>query len=253
MDKTIWCFVDESWHGNGREHIGVLAAAMGAKRDFDALDKEIYRVRKKYFGEAHARDLRSELKGKDLFSNFSFKQQQTGYSKNLSAAREILEWMGTSSIRLVAVCIYGDTKPPLLSSDLKLLSVPFRELCVRLWAQVPANEYGHLVFDQRLGAQEDISISIFNYLAGIKGDQRLLPHPLIGVSNVWSGLQLADMVAYIIGKYSMGDDRFDIWYRRLKKFQAEGKDHHGQSVFGFLRLQWDGKDQYVVRKIRTKK
>ena len=221
----MWCFIDESWHEGTKEQVGVLAATVGTKSDFDELGHALYRIRRKYFGEEHAKNLLSELKGKDLFSNLSFKRQKAGYSKNLSVVREVLEWVAASNIRFIGICIYGDTKPPLLTPDLKSLSTPFRELCVRVSAHVPANQTGQMIFDQRLGAQENISVAVHNYLAGIRENQRLLPHPLIGVSNVWPGLQLADIVAYILGKYAVGDERFDFWYRQINRLQTVGTDH----------------------------
>lgn len=249
----MWCFIDESWHESAKEHVGALAAVIGSKTDFDALGSFFYRVRKKYYGESNARDLRSELKGANLFSNQSFKRKVGGYSKNLSLAREVVEWLSTSNIRLVGICVYGDIRPALLSPNLKSLSTPFRELCVRVLSHIPGHAIGQLVFDQRLGAQEDISIAVFNYLVGIQENQRLNPHPLVGVSNVWPGLQLADIVAHILGRYAVGDNRFSFYHGKIIKVQTNGKDHHQNRVFGFLRLQWQGNDNFSVRKRRTKK
>jgi hypothetical protein len=249
----MWCFIDESWQEGKNEHIGTLVAALGSKSDFDELATLLYRVRKKYYGDANAHDLRSELKGLNLFSNQSFKLQKLGYSKNLCLVREVVEWLSTSKIRLVGICIYGDSRPALLSPNLKSLSTPFRELCVRILSHIPPPAIGQLVFDQRLGAQEDISIAVFNYLAGIKEGLRLNPHPLIGVSNVWPGLQLADIVAHILGRYAAGDNRFVFYHNKIIKVQTVGKDHHDKKVFGFLRLQWRGDDDFTVRKNRTKK
>jgi hypothetical protein len=233
--------------------VGVLAVAVGSRAEFEGLGRFLYAVRKKYYGETNARDLRSELKGKDLFTNFAFKQQKAGYSKNLSVAREVLEWVDRSKIRFVGVCIFGDTRPPLLTPDLKSLSTPFRELCVRILAHVPENQAGQLIFDQRLGAQEEISVAVHNYLAGIRENHRLLPNPLIGVSNVWPGLQLADIAAFILGKYAAGDDRLGYYHRRISRLQTEGTDHRQRRVCGLLRLQWRGGDKYLVRQTRTKK
>jgi Protein of unknown function (DUF3800) len=249
----MWCFIDESWHTGQNEEVGVLAAAVGPRRDFDELGRFLFRMRKKYYGEDNARDLRSELKGTNLFSNSSFRQHHGGYSKNLSVARETIEWAATTNIRFIGICIYGDTAPPLLTPNLKSLSTPFRELCVRILSHIPDKQIAHLVFDQRLGAQEEISIAVHNYLAGIKDNSKLYPNPLIGVSNVWPGIQLADLAAFILGKYSIGDQRLDPWYRRINRLQTQGLDHHGHRVFGLLRLQWQGDDKYASRKLRTKK
>jgi hypothetical protein len=249
----MWCFVDESWHAAKKEHVGVLAAAVGPKAEFEELGRFLFRVRKKYYGEAHARDLRSELKGKDLFTKLAFKQHQAGYSKNLSVAREVLEWLGHSNIRLIGVCVFGDTKPPLLSPDTKLLSTPFRELCIRIMAQIPAGRSAQLIFDQRLGAQEEISIAVHNYLAGIRENDRLMPHPLIGVSNVWPGLQLTDIVAFVIGKHAAGDEKLAFYYRLISRLQVRGTDHRQRRVYGLLRLQRSESDKYSIRTTRAKK
>ncbi len=88
----MWCFIDESWPPAQPEHVGVLAAAVGPRSDFEALGRFLYRIRRKYYGEAHARDLRSELKGSSLFSNASFRQEEQGVSINLMVAREAIEW-----------------------------------------------------------------------------------------------------------------------------------------------------------------
>lgn len=249
----MWCFVDESWHEGKEEHVGVLAAALGNESDFERLNRHLFRIRKKFYGEEHARDLTRELKGSALFSNNSFKHHDAGFSKNVSGGQEVIEWMLKSKIRLVGICVYGDKKPPLLAPQHKQLAAPFRELCIRVIASVPAKQRGQLIFDQRLGAQEDISIAVHNYLAGIPDPKRLVPHPMIGVSNVWPGLQLADLVAHILGRYSIGDDRFQSFYRKLTRVQMVGEDHNGKKVYGFRRMQWLGNDRYGARSARTKK
>jgi hypothetical protein len=249
----MWCFIDESWQRSNKEHVGVLGAVIGSKQCFTRLEGFLYALRKKYYGDPHAKNLRSELKGTSLFSNSSFKLATKGFSKNLTIAREILEWIPTTKIRFIGVCVYGDSEPPLLTPKIKQLSTPFRELCNRILAQIPPGKTGELIFDQRIGAQEDISIAVYNYLAGITNQNRLLPNPLIGVSNVWSGIQLADIAAHVIGKYSLGNRRFGYYYEKIKQMQTIGKDHHKQTIYGLLRLQWDGADGYSVRKIRAKK
>jgi hypothetical protein len=249
----MWCFIDESWHKAENEHIGVLAAAIGKKAEFADLGKFLYGLRKKYYGESHARDLKSELKGSNLFSNQSFKKRSDSYSINLAVGRELIEWVTKSEIRFVGVCVYGEIEPPLLTPNLKSLSMPFRELCVRIHSHVPVGQSCQLIFDQRLGAQENISIAVHNYLAGIREPHLLVPHPFIGVSNVWPGLQLADIAAHILGRYGTGDERFTFWYKKIKALQTDGKDHNRQRVFGFLRLQWIKDDIYQPRRIRTKK
>jgi len=249
-----WCFIDESWQESKHEHIGVLAAVVCSWSTHEKLAREMFRLRRKYYGEAHARDHTLELKGRELLSNASFKHAIThNFSKNLTIAREILEFAHLENIRVSAGAFYGDKQPPLLSSNPKLLAPPFRELCVRLWAQLSAPGHAHIVFDQRLGAQEGISIAMHNYLSGMAAPHRILPLPLVAVSNICAGLQLADLVAFIVGRYSAGDERFLGWYKLVSRLQVEAKDHHKRPVFGLFRLQWAGGENYLARRIRTKK
>lgn len=246
----MWCFIDESWHVGKQEQVGVLAGVVGPVADFTELDRVLYRLRKKYYGEKNAKDLRRELKGTNLFSNLSFQRYSDGFSKNISLVRELLEWAVNTSLKVIGITVYGKQMPPLLSPKAKQLSVPFKELCVRILAHLPKERKGMLIFDQRIGAQEDISIAICHYLAGIPEPKHVIPHPFVGVSNVWPGLQLADIVAHILGRYAVGDRRIDPWYHLVARLKAEGHTHRGDHVYGFARLQWTGGEQYVFRKDR---
>jgi hypothetical protein len=251
----MWCFVDESWHQNGNEHIGVLAAVMGPEETFSKLERQLFVVRRKYYGEEHARNLMQELKGVSLFANNSFKMLELHkFSKNLSVAHELLSWaeLNAPELKLIGISVYGDHKPPLLASNPKLLSRPFKELCLRVLADIPRGKRCQMVFDQRVGAQEGIAVSVLNYLAGMKIDHQLRKCPLMGVSNTLGGLQFADIAAYILGKYNSGDERFLPYYRMLNKLQLHAETAKG-NLHGFVRLQWDGADGYAIRSIRIKK
>ncbi len=251
----MWCFVDESWHQSGSEHVGVLAAIMGPEEVFPKLERQLFTIRRKYYGEDHARNLMQELKGSSLFANNSFKMLELHkFSKNLSVAHEVFSWaeIHAPELKLIGVSVYGDQKPPLLASNPKLLSRPFKELCLRVLADIPKGKRCQMVFDQRVGAQEGIAVSILNYLAGMKTDHQLRKCPLMGVSNTLGGVQFADLAAYVLGKYNSGDERFLPYYRMLNKLQLHTQPEKG-NLHGFVRLQWDGAERYTVRTNRTKK
>ena len=219
------CFVDESWHDGPQEYIGVLAGAIGSESTFTKLGKRMYAIRRKYYGLDNARDMTKELRGQQLFSRNSFKcLQKAGHSTNLSVAREVLQVANDLGIKLSGITVYGSKRPHLLSPLAKKLERPFKELCIRVMSEISSNETGMLVFDQRIAAEQKISIAICNYIAGMPGKKKLRPQPFVGVSHVFPGLQLADIVAHILGKYATGDDRFVVWYRRLTPLQVEGRD-----------------------------
>lgn len=243
----MWCYVDESWQTGVKEHVGVLAGVVGPATQFAELTKLMYRIRKKYYGIEHARDLARELKGKSLLSNNSLKHQEKGYSKNTTVAREVLEWVAASDMKVVGITVYGASAPPLLSQEAKDLARPFKELCIRVMTCVPEGKTCQMVFDQRVGAQQSIAIAVHNYIAGMVDNSRLSPFPLMGVSNTLAGLQLADIVAYILGRYSRGDDRFLWWYKKVSSLQSDGDDYKGQRVYGLRRLQWEGEEAFSVR------
>lgn len=251
----MWCYVDESWQRNDKEHVGVLAAVVGTEEIFESLSRRLFHLRKKYYGEEHARDMMRELKGAALLSSNSFKmQEQHGYSKNLAIAHEVFAWvpLHAPGLRMISISVYGDKKPPLLAPDPKKLSRPFKELCVRINSAVPKGKRCQLVFDQRVSAQEGIAVAVVNYLAGMKENARIRKYPLMGVSNTIGGLQLADMAAYVMGKYNSGDERFLRYYRMLNKFQLHER-FNSHEIHGFVRLQWDGEMGYAIRKNRQKK
>ena len=248
-----WCYIDESWRDGLHEKIGVLAATVGTAADFEKINRAMYRARRKYMGEEQAKDRTSELKGTKLFAQNSFKMQEKhGHSKNLWLAREVLEAAKDSSIRYIGVTVYGTKQPSLLAPKAKDLARPFRELCIRLMAAIPPKEKGIMVFDQRVGAQEDISIAISNYLAGMPDNHSLLPHPLVGVSNVHAGLQLADLAAFILGKWAEGDNRFQPFYKYLTASQMEGLSKRNTKLYGLVRLQHEEDERFTIRKERTR-
>lgn len=246
-----WCFIDESWRDGNDEKIGVLAATVGPTQDFQKLDQKMYQVRKKYLGPDHAKDKTSELKGTALLSNNSFKMlEQHGMSKNLCIVREILEFVKTTNIRFISVTVYGDKKPNLLAPNARDLARPFKELCYKIEAAIPDRKKGIMVFDQRVAAQEDISVAISNYLSGITGKKKLHPDPLIGVSNVHSGLQLADIAAFILGKRAAKDTRVEPFYRILSSSKLEATNEHGKTIYGFVRLQQHEDGHFTIRRRR---
>ncbi|MCP5534777.1 MAG: DUF3800 domain-containing protein [Akkermansiaceae bacterium] len=246
-----WCFIDESWRDGVDEKIGVLAATVGPARDFQKLDAKMYQVRKKYLGEDHAKDRTSELKGTQLLSNNSFKMlDQHGFSKNLCVVREILEFVKTTQIRYIGVTVYGNKKPSLLAPHARDLARPFKELCYKLEAAIPRGQAGIIVFDQRVGAQEGISVAISNYLSGIPGRKKLHPDPLVGVSNVHAGLQLADIAAFILGKRAAQDKRIEPFYRILSASKLETTNSQGKTIYGFVRFQQHEDGRFTIRKHR---
>lgn len=247
-----WCYFDESWKENHdtSEFVGVLGGCIGPFSAFQKLEREMFKIRRKYYGRDHAKDASKELKGNSLLNRRSFKYKTVlGYSQNLCVAREVLEWVTQSRIQFIGVSVYGDTKPELLSPEPKQLAEPFKRLCKIAEAALPSKRKAHLVFDQRLGAQQGIAIGIKNYLAGRSRNgmgSALHSEPLFGVSHVMAGLQLADIVSYTIASHNSGNNDISPFYRLISGNQVA---RHGKNI-GLIRLQKNALAGYGNRKKR---
>jgi len=252
-----WCFIDESWqeNTNANEHVGVFAAVLCSWDTHEALDNCMFRARRKYFGETHAKDRDIELKGKDLLSNATFKRsQETKYSKNLCVAREILEFASKQDIQLIVGVIRARTKPPLLASDPRHLDAPFLRLCERIMAHTKPGKRSLLVFDQRIRAQEGISVALTNFLRGLPKEQsRIYPLPLIAISHVCPGIQLADLVAYVAGRAALGDQHVRPYYKLIQKLELKATDARGFKRNGFFYLHLNSDGTYTTNPKAAKK
>ena len=64
-----------------------------------------------------------------------------------------------------------------------------------------------LTSSSRIGAQKDIAIAIYNYVAGMKlFNVEMFPY--FAVSNVSPGVQFADVMAYLLAKKEENDPLF---------------------------------------------
>jgi hypothetical protein len=84
-------------------------------------------------------------------------------------------------------------------------------------------------------------------------NKSLHPHPFVGVSNVHAGLQLADLSAFILGKWAEGDNQFQPYYKFLTASQMIGKSKRGTKLYGLVRLQHHQNGQFTIRRERVRK
>lgn len=120
---------------------------------------------------------------------------------------------------------------------LEKLNYPIVEVLRRISAAATDLASGrsvNLVFDEKL-ADRDVAISIRRFVSGVQ-----LPnvshYPLVGVSHVSPGIQLADVGAYILGRRAVGDRRFTPWLAKLRNLEWSGHVS-GHSRMGIQR--WD--------------
>lgn len=250
------CYFDESWHDVDKNlKIGVLFGLLMRKNVIPRLDNFAYQVRKKYYGQAHAKDKTRELKGQKLFSNATFKiaQKNPGVMpRNHCIAMELISWCKqqpkADRPMVFASIVYG-TDPHLKCLDPKLLDLPFTDLCLKISKAASEIEPGTpvtLIFDERLGAQAGIAISMYNFIKGV-GVKNLNPFSYFAISNVDPAVQLADIFAYITGKRARKDQRFYVWYTRIQALQWKG-EVAGKKRWGFQRYEIAPSGRYRIRK-----
>jgi hypothetical protein len=254
----MWLFVDESWSPKNRNPAyGVLFGVLVRHDQLDRLERLLYATRKKYYGSDNARDLRYELKGNELLSNYVLRMWRPRgvLPRNLCVVRELLSYPRQHPdfyIRLFATTVYSSDSrhPSLLSPDPRNLSEPFRHLVetTSLAAAEDAPERTiTLVFDQRLGAQKDIAIAVHNFVGGIQ-----LPnvhrYPYFAVSNVSPGVQLADILAHLLSKRVQKVRAIMALYNDMKALQWESTGRPKR--YGFARFDEVRDQEQLAYRIR---
>lgn len=246
----MWCFFDESYP-NGCDVTSVVACLM-KNEAVEPLNHILYRAQHAHFGSAHARDLQMEVKGSKLLSNYAFRMaEQHGHSCNLEAAKDILRdcarLRDDQLIQFFGSVIYGE-KDILKKISQHQLAYPLVEMLKRISFaadRLSPSRSVSLVFDEQLAAL-DASIAIRRFVAG-RRLSNVSHYPLIAVSNVSPGIQLADLGAFILGRRAAGDARFEPWVSRLRRFTWKG-EIDGRTRFGIKRWDSDGAGKVRLRR-----
>ena len=246
----MWCFFDESYPREG----GVTAVVACLMHDETVrhLDSVQFKAKKKYLGRDHARDLNKELKGSKLLSNQSFNMvTRYGFSKNHHVAQEILSECKKHSdkhpILVFGAAVYG-AQDILKKTQQDKVSLPLADVLKRVSvaaAESSGSRRVTLVFDEQL-AELDVAISLRRFISGMK-IANVSHYPLVGVSHVSPGIQLADIGAYILGRRAVGDHRFRIWLEHLRGLEWHGKVD-GYNRRGIQRWDYSASGRITVRK-----
>jgi len=250
------CYFDESWQEiDTNLKVGIIFGVLINKELISKLDDFLYQIRKKYYSKDHAKDKNTELKGNKLFSNRTFKiaaQNPDVMPINHCIAMEIIGWCKKLPIdiapKVFASFVYG-TDPHLRCLDSKHLDLPFIDLCCKISkavSEIDENGVATLIFDERGGTQKGIAIAIYNFIKGV-GIPHINPTPYFAVSNVDSGVQLADLFAYIAIKRATKDTRFMEWYKHIAPLQWKGTIDN-KKRWGFQRYEITTEGKYKIKK-----
>lgn len=247
----MWCFFDESYPKEGG--VTAISACLMSEATVRRLDLVMYRARRHHYNADHAKDLTLELKGQELLSRSAFKFSASGDNRRLGIAGYVLdgccEDRVNHPIHIFGAAVYG-THDVLKRIEHKRLASPVRDILDKVSAAARERDPHsrvNLVFDEQLGSM-NMAIAIRKFVAGVQL-KNVSHFPLIGVSNVTPGIQLADIASFIIARHAIGDPAFGPWIDSLRRLewtgQVDGYDRKGMQTWEkngdgkiILRFRW---------------
>lgn len=245
----MWFFVDESWSpDNVSPPFGVLFGVLVKEQNLQTFDNLFFAARKKYFGAVNAKCLESELKGKDVFSNYVLKLMQKSGSlpNNICVFKEIVSYPQVHPavyFKLFSSVVFSEDgrHPSLLSPDYKHLARPFSDLIQNVSrAAIEEKEKNvTLIFDQRMGVQTNLAISIRNFIGGLNF-KNVHPFPYFAVSNVCPMIQMADWFAYLMSKRVQRVRAIYPFFEELKKLQWISNETQAKYGFNYYNEKCSG-------------
>lgn len=219
-------FIDESWQAthDKKYKAGVLSAVQIKSHDFNDCSKQIYNLKIKHL-DNRAGDI--EIKGREILRNYLFELESKGIqSKELNLVRDILAYMETLGIRLFASIVFSKEDIDLACANVNQLERPFFFLFERIDLFMKENHPGlmaKLIFDDRgIQFNKKISKSVSNFFHKSSIGQSfsaVIKVPFFAISSENVGIQMADIVAYILGSRFTGDMRRIEFFRKVKKLE----------------------------------
>ncbi|MBI4653653.1 MAG: DUF3800 domain-containing protein [Nitrospirae bacterium] len=219
-------FIDESWQStqDGKYKVGVLSAIQIKSHDFNECSKQIYELKIKNLGY-RAGDL--EIKGREILRNYLFELESKGIkSKELNLVRDILTYMQTLGIKLFASIVFSKKEIDLACANVNQLERPFFFLFERIDLFMKENYPGlmaKLIFDDRgIQFNKKISKSVSNFFHKSSIGQEfdtIIKVPFFAISTENVGIQMADIVAHILGSRFTGDKKQIEFFKKVKSLE----------------------------------
>lgn len=223
-------FLDESWQvsNNGKYKAGILAAVQIKSHDYNECSRQLYILKTKHLGIPAGN---KEIKGKSIFRDYLFDLEAKNIvSRELSLARDIFAYMKTSGMTCFASVVFAQKEIDLACANAVQLERPFFFLFERIDSFMKENHPGlkaKLIFDDR-GVQTNkaISKSVSNFFHKSQAGQafdNIIKVPLFAISSEGVGIQLADMVAYILGARFTGALRKNEFFKKTKDLEYKSR------------------------------
>lgn len=233
-------FIDESWQSthDNRYKVGILSALQIKSHDFNECSKQIYSLKIKHLG-SRAGDI--EIKGREILRNYLFGLESKGIqSKELNFTRDILLYMETLGIKLFASVVFSKQEVDLACANVNLLERPFFFLFERIDLFMKENYPGlmaKLIFDDRgIQFNKKISKSVSNFFHKSSVGQlfgNVIKVPFFAISSENVGIQMADIVAHILGSRFTGDKKQIDFFKKVKNLEFVSRtlfDINGKKV-----------------------
>lgn len=223
-------FIDESWQStfDSQHKAGVLAAVQIKSHDFNEFSQQIHDLKIKHLGP---RAGYIELKGGRNLRHYLFHLESKGIpSMELNLVRDIFSYMKTKGTQLFASIVFEEQELDLACANVNQLERPFFYLFERIDLFMKENHPGlmaKIIFDDR-GIQDNkkISASISNFFHKCSIGQTfdsIIKVPFFGISTENIGIQIADLVAYILGSRFTGDREQLEFFKKAKELEFKSR------------------------------
>ncbi len=221
----MFFFIDESWQTNPEGlKVGVLAAVQIKCHDYNTGSQSVYQLKVKNMGFDNGN---CEIKGKGIFRDYVFDLENRGIvSRELTLARDIFSHMKSIGACCFASVVFASKEIELACANVNQLERPFFYLFERIDLFMKENHPGlmaKLIFDDR-GVQinQRISKSVSNFFHKSHTGQtfdNIVKIPFFAISNESVGIQMADMIAYILGAHYTKNNKKNEFFRLAKDMQ----------------------------------
>jgi len=238
-------FIDESWQvsKNNKYKVGVLSAVQLKSYDFNECSQQIYKLKLKNLGSSAGS---IELKGRQVLRRYLFKLESEGIqSMELNLVRDMLSYVKTLGIALFGSVVLEQKEIDLACADVNQLERPFFYLFERIDLFMKENYpdmMAKIIFDDRgIQINKKISASISNFFHKCTVGQsfsNIIKVPCFGISTENVGIQIADIIAYILAGKFTEKKEIGEFYRKVKELEFKSKksisvNGKNQPYFGF--------------------
>ncbi|MBI4355880.1 MAG: DUF3800 domain-containing protein [Candidatus Omnitrophica bacterium] len=237
-------FIDESWQTthDRKYKAGVLAALQVKSHDFNKCSLDIRALKIAHLGYKAGT---IELKGRGALRSYLFGLESKGVrSRELDLVRAVLRHMGTLGTTAFASVTFAKEEIDLACADTDHLDRPFYYLFERINLFMKEHHPGlvaKLVFDDRgLQTNERISSAVSNFFHKSQTGQsfdRILKVPFFAISRENIGIQVADIVAYVLGSRFTGSHKEYEFFKLVKAMEFKSRTTR---LVGQRQLAWLG-------------